>query len=41
MVEEIVGFPATSHDDTVDATTQALNYFQQQPQAQVMGVNIW
>lgn len=41
MVEEIVGFPAASHDDTVDATTQALNYFQQQPQAQVMGVNIW
>lgn len=41
MVEEIVGFPTASHDDTVDATTQALNYFQQQPQAQVMGVNIW
>ncbi|PTK37723.1 phage terminase large subunit [Staphylococcus hominis] len=40
-IEEMVAFPAASHDDTVDATTQALNYFAQRPTAQVSSVNVW
>ena len=41
MVEEVVGFNNAAHDDTVDAMTQALNYFAERPRAQVSSVNIW
>ena len=40
-IEEMVGFPAASNDDTIDAMTQALNYFESQPKSQVLGVNVW
>ena len=41
LVEELVAFPNSSHDDTVDAMTQALNYFMNQPQASVSSANVW
>lgn len=41
LVDELVGFPQAAHDDTVDATTQALNYFADKPMANVLSTNAW
>lgn len=41
MIEELVSFPNSKHDDTVDATTQALSYFAERPAARVIGANAW
>ncbi|MGW7919180.1 phage terminase large subunit [Staphylococcus xylosus] len=40
-IEELAAFPHGSHDDTVDAMTQALNYFAEKPKANVIGTNAW
>ena len=34
-IDELAAFPNGIHDDTVDCTTQALNYLRQQPDNQV------
>lgn len=40
-IEEFVTFPNSSHDDMVDSTTQALNYFTEKPESEVLSVNAW
>lgn len=40
-IEELIAFPNSKHDDTTDATTQALNYFAERPNASVIGMNAW
>lgn len=40
-VEELAAFDNSAHDDTVDAMTQALNYFAERPKANVIGANAW
>ena len=41
VVEELAAFPHGSNDDSVDAMTQALNYFAERPKANVIGANAW
>ena len=41
LIEELASFPNSAHDDSVDALTQAINYFAQQPQSRVLNVNPW
>lgn len=41
MVEELVSFPNSKHDDTVDATTQALSFFAERPKANIITNNAW
>lgn len=41
FIEELVSFPNGANDDTVDACTQALNYFESKPSAMLSSINMW
>lgn len=41
FIEELVSMPNGLHDDTVDACTQALNYFANKKAADVFSINAW
>lgn len=40
-IEELISFPNSQNDDSVDAATQALNYFASKPSASVSSMNAW
>lgn len=40
-LEELISFPNSQNDDSVDAATQALNYFASKPSASVSSINAW
>lgn len=41
FVEELVSFPTAKHDDRVDTSSQALNFFRKRKPATVSSRNIW
>ena len=41
FIDELTMFDNAVHDDTVDAMTQALNYFASKPTASVITGNAW
>ncbi|WP_324173723.1 phage terminase large subunit [Staphylococcus pseudintermedius] len=41
MIEELATFPNSQNDDTVDACTQALNYFANKQASRVSSTNAW
>ena len=41
LIEEFVVFDNGANDDMVDSTTQALNYFAEQPTSTVIGASAW
>ena len=41
MIEEWASFPNSKNDDTVDAMTQALNYFAEKPANNIFTTSPW